>query len=239
MFSAIFQNDIAQLMALGRTIYSQENNKPAALLCFDHVFRDMNRQTPIAGSDTQILDRTRALCNYAELVQEVLSILEPWSNEKVQKLFSFTLHSGDRVRLRRGTFLHGYFERSLRQNLSNQDAMMEVRSFYNMYRASLQRRVRERLDAYCNASLSVRVFDPCEASAAGRCDRTECERQHNLDHAWFDKRLHFHMYQFSILSILDSLRSNLSSMESGPIRRFDLFSFHSLSPLIIHFKASG
>jgi len=236
MFSAIFQNDITQLMALGRTIYLQEHNKPAAILCFDHVFRDMNRQTPIAGSDTQILNRTRALCNYAELVQGLHSVLEPWSNEKVLKLFSFTVHSGDRVRLRRGTFLHGYFERSTRQHLLNEDAMMEVRSFYTMYQNSLQRRVRERLEAYCNTSLSVRVFDPCEASAARSCDRTDCGRQHNLDHAWFDKRLHFHMYQ---ISILDSLRGVSNSMESGPIRRFDLFSFHSLSPLIIHFEAFG
>jgi hypothetical protein len=222
MFSAIFQNDIAQLMSIGRTIYLQENNKPAAILCFDHVFRDMNRHTPISGSDTQILNRTRALCNYAELVQEVHSILEPWSNEKVQKLFSFSVHSGDRVRLLRGTFLHGYFERSLRQDSLNEDAMMEVRSFCGTYKTSLQRRVRERLDAYCNTSLSVRVFDPCETSAASRCDRRDCERQHNLDHAWFDKRLHFHMSQISILNSLQGVSSN---MESGSMRRFDFFFF--------------
>jgi hypothetical protein len=222
MFSAIFQNDIAQLMALGRTIHLQENNKSSAILCFDHVFRDLIWQSPIAGSDTQILNRTRALCNYAELVQEVLSVLDPWSNEKVQKLFSFTVHSGDRVRLRRGTFLHGYFERSTRQDLLNKDATMEVRSFYTMYRNSLQRRVRERLEAYCNTSLSVRVFDPCEVSAASHCDRRNCERQHNLDHTWFDKRLHFHMFQ---ISILHSLQGVSNSMEPGPIRRFDIFLF--------------
>jgi hypothetical protein len=236
MFSAIYRNDIAQLSALGGIINSHDDNKPAALLCFDHTFRDLNRKTPIAGSDTQIFNRTRALCEYAELVQNVHSVLEPWSNEKVQKLFSFTVHSGDRVRLRRGTFLRGFFERSLRQSLSNEDAMVEVRSFYNMYQSSLQQRVKERLEAYCNASLSVRVFDPCEVSAAsatGRCDRKECERQHNLDYAWFNKRLHFHMFQ---ISILGSLRNLSSTMESGPVRRFDPFflstrNLHSLSTL--------
>jgi hypothetical protein len=220
MFSAIYRSDITQLMTLGGTINSQDDNKPAALLCFDHIFRDLNRMTPITGSDTQILNRTRALCEYAELVQNVHSLLEPWSNEKVQKLFSFTVHSGDRVRLRRGTFLHGLLERPRRQSLSNEDAMVEVRSFYNMYQSSLQQRVRERLEAYCNASVSVRVFDPCEASATGRCDRKECERQHGLDYAWFNKRLHFHMFQ---ISILGSLRNLSSTMEPGPIRRFDPF----------------
>ena len=225
---------MAQLMTLGKLM--RETNKPAALLCYDHVFRDMNRQTQIAGSDTQILDRTRALCNYAELVQEVHSVLEPWSNEKVQKLFSFTIQSGDRVRLRRGTFLCSFFQRSLRQNLSNEDATMEVRSFYNMYRTSLQRRMREKLDAYCNTSLQVRVFDPCEASAASRCDRKDCERQHNLDHAWFDKRLLFHIFQFSIL---ESLRGFSSGTESGVIRRFDFISLQAAVSAHDHSKASG
>jgi len=235
MFSAIYESDVAQLMTLGRTIYSQDDNKLAALLCLDHTFRNMDRQTPITGSERQILNRTRALCEYAELVQLVLSVLEPWTKEDIQKLFSFTVHSGDRVCLRRGTYLHGFFERSRRQDLLNQDSMIEVRFFYNLYRNSLQQRLRERLDAYCNTSLSVRVFDPCEAFAFARCDRTECQRQHNLDHAWFDRRLQFHMFQ---ISILDSLRALTGSV--GPRQyRFDLFLFERMSSLTLYSEASG
>jgi hypothetical protein len=98
--------------------------------------------------------------------------------------------------------------------------MIEVRIFYNLYQRSLQQRLREKLEAYCNTSLSVRVFDPCQAFAFARCDRTECQRRHNLDHAWFDGRLQFHLFQ---ISILDSLRALTGGMGSRRIHRFDLF----------------
>ena len=222
MFSAICENDIAQLTAIGRTIFLLDDNKPAALLCFDHSFRDMDKDTIVSGSDTQILTRTRALCDYAELVQEVHSALEPWTKERIQKLFSFTVHSGGHVCLRRGTFLHGCFDRErFHGQKSNEDALVEVWYFNSLYKSSLRRRLSEKLGAYCNFSRSVHVFDPCEAFAFRRCDRTACERQHDLDRTWFDKRLQFHMFQ---ISILDSLR--FCSSEPGQhrdLRRLDIY----------------
>ncbi|KAF8460963.1 hypothetical protein DFH94DRAFT_790038 [Russula ochroleuca] len=203
MFSAIYNNDVARLMALGRTDFLRDRNKPATLLCFDHTFRDCNRQADITGTDVQILNKTGALCEYVELVRQMLSLPEPWADRGVQRLFSFTVHSG-RVCLPRNTFLHGFVEPSQRSHLSDEDTKVEVRIFFNLYQGSLRRRVMERLEAYCNNSLSVRVFDPCESSAFGRCDRTECRRQHELNHTWFDKRLHFHMYQISILGFVST-----------------------------------
>lgn len=200
-------------MSLGRTIFIQDNNKPAALLCFDHTFRGMNRQSGITGSDVQILLRTRALCNYAHLVRQILIIHEPWAKQEVQKLFAFTVRSG-RVCLSPGTFLHGLIGGSRRLQSSNEDIPMEVGPFYELYRHSLRRRLLEKLDVYCNNSLSVRVFDPCEAAALGRCDRRECQRRHELDHTWFDNRLHFHMFQ---ISMLDSLR--FIDMDPGQLLR--------------------
>ena len=185
-------------MDLGRTIFLQDNNKPAALLCFDHTFREMNKQSGITGSDVQILLRTRALCDYADLVQQILILHEPWAEQSVQRLFALTVRSG-RVCLSPGTFLYGLARRSQRLQLSNEDILMEVGPFYELYRRSLRWRLWEKLHIYCNNSLSVRVYDPCEAAALGRCDRRECQRNHELDHAWFDRRLHFHMFQFLIL----------------------------------------
>jgi hypothetical protein len=188
-------------MTLGRTIFLEDNNKPAALLCFDHTFREMNRQSGITGSDVQILLQTRALCNYADLVQEILTLREPWAEQRVQRLFAITVRSG-RVCLSPGTFLYGVTRVSQRPQLSNEDILMEVGPFYELYRRSLRRRLWEKLHIYCNNSLSVRVFDPCEAAALGRCDRRECQRNHELDYAWFDKRLHFHMFQILMLYTL-------------------------------------
>lgn len=188
-------------MTLGRTIFVEDNNKPAALLCFDHTFREMNRQSGITGSDVQILLRTAALCDYADLVYQILSFREPWAEQRVQRLFAFTVRSG-RVCLSSGTFLYGLARGSQRRQLSNEDILMEVGPFYELYRDSLRWRLWEKLHIYCNNSLSVHVFDPCETAALGRCDRRECQRNHELDHAWFDKRLHFHLFQILMLYTL-------------------------------------
>ncbi len=201
MFLAIYVNDIAQLLTLGRTIFVHDDNKPAALLCFDHTFREMNRQSGITGSDVQLLQRTRALDNYADLIHQILILHEPWASAQVQRLFAFTVRSG-RVCLSRGTLLHGLVGGSQRLQLLNEDILTEVGTFYELYRHSLRQRLSEKLHVYCNNSLSVRVFDPCEPSVFGRCDRRECQRHHELDYAWFDKRLHFHMFQISFLNWL-------------------------------------
>jgi len=185
-------------MTLGRTIFVDNNNKIAALLCFDHTFREMNRQSSITGSDVQILLRTTALCDYADLVQQILILPEPWTEQRVQRLFAFTVRSG-RVCLSPGTFLYGLAGGSHRPQSSNEDILMEVGPFYDLYRRSLRRRLSEKLHVYCHNSLSIRVFDPCEAAALGRCDRRECQRHHELDHTWFVKRLHFHIFQISML----------------------------------------
>ena len=221
MFSAIYEGEIEELTAIGRTIFLQDDNKPAALLCFDHSFRDMNKDTIISGSDAEILTRTRALYDYAGLIQEVHSALEPWTKERIQKLFSFTVHSRGHLCLRRGTFLYGCFERERsRGQKLNEDALVEVCVFYRLYQSSLRRRLSERLWAYCNFSLSVRVFDPCEVFAFRPCDRTECQRQHDLDRTWFDKRLQFHMLQ---ISILHSLRLCSSEGQHRDLRRLDIY----------------
>ncbi|KAH9971205.1 hypothetical protein BGW80DRAFT_1322645 [Lactifluus volemus] len=201
MFRAIYKTDEVALMSLTRS-FIQDENKPAALLCLDHVFRNLSQETLLTYSDNQVLLKTRGLCDYSGLVQEMLFVLEPWTKQSVQKLFSFTIQSQGRICLPRGTFLHDNFKRSY-QHALNEDANVEVRAFYDLYRSVLRRRLREKLEAYCNMCQNIRVFSPCEQAIFGRgCDRNECQRQHEFDHAWFDKRLQFHLFQISILSSL-------------------------------------
>jgi hypothetical protein len=186
-------------MSLAKKSFVQDNNKSVAILCFDHTFREMNRQSGITGSDVQILFRTTSLCDYADLVYQILTLHEPWAKQMVQRLFAFTVRSG-RVCLSPGTFLHGLAGGSRRPQLSNEDILMDVGPFYELYRHSLRRRLSEKLHFYCSSSLTVRVFDPCEDF--WRCDRRVCQRRHEFDHAWFDKRLHFHMSQILMLFTL-------------------------------------
>lgn len=201
MFAAIYRTDEVALLSLARSLI-QDENKPAALLCLDHAFRSLSEETLLTYSDNQVLLKTRALCDYSGLVQEILFVLEPWTRQTVQKLFSFTIQSQGRICLPRGTFLHDNFKRPY-QRAPDEDANVEVRAFVDLYKSALRRRLREKLGEYCNMCLNVRVFDPCEQAIFGRgCDRTGCQRQHEFDHAWFDKRLQFHLCQISILNSL-------------------------------------
>jgi hypothetical protein len=178
-------------MDLGKTFFLN-GNKPAALLCLDHLFRNFTSQILQSYSHSQILIMANALHAYALLVQEIIILLDPWDKRHIQKLFSFSIQSSGRICLPRGTFLHDCAQRSLRLPSSDVIAV-EVRYFYELYRSTLRERLRRLLDAYCDGCLHVRVFDPCEAFAAGRCERADCTRQHKLDHAWFDGRLMFHL----------------------------------------------
>ena len=194
MFEAINDVNAAQLISLGRTFHL-DGNKPAALLCLDHSFRNFNTQILQSYSDSQILTMANALHGYALLVDEVIIAPDPWSRRSIQKLFSFSVKSSGGIYLPRGTFLHGRAQKSL-----SSDDTVEVRYFYDLYRSALRERVRKLLDTYCDGCLLVRVFDPCEHSSAGRCDRADCTRQHQLDRVWFDRRLEFLTYlvDFSI-----------------------------------------
>jgi len=221
MFSAIYKGDVAQLLTLGREIHKKDNNKPAALLCFDHCFRDMTRLTAINGSPDEILNRTRGICDYAELAHETF-VPEPWTSQSIQRLFSFTVHSRGYICIPRNTFLHNAFKGPRRQELNKGPSiMMDVRRFCDLYQTTLQSRLRERLAAYSNCSLSVHIFDPCDISVSKRrCDRTGCQRQHELNHAWFERRLYFHMFQISILHTLQFFSEE--SEQRSNIRRFGL-----------------
>lgn len=212
MFAAIYKSDEVKLMTLGKEILRLDDNKPAALLCLDHFFRNLSKETVLPSSDTQVLLMTSALCSYSDLVYEVLTVLEPWTRQSVQRLFSFTVRSGGLLCLPRGTFLHFSQWRP-----SDEDAVVEVKAFYHLYQSALRKRLQDKLEAYCNLCLNVRVFDPCMQVISGRrCDKIGCQRQHEVDHAWFEKRLRFHLFQ---ILILDSLR--FFGMEEGfNIRRF-------------------
>ncbi|KAI9436974.1 hypothetical protein H4582DRAFT_1853973 [Lactarius indigo] len=228
MFEAISEVNTAQLMALGRTFHLEEN-KPAALLCLDHFFQNFNTQILQSYSDSQVLNMAVALHGYARLVQEIIISWDPWDRRHIRKLFSFSVQSNGRICLPRGTFLHDCSQRSLRRP-SSDDIAVEVRYFYDLYRYTLRERLRNLLDAYCNGCLSVRVFDPCEVSAAGRCDRADCTRHHKLDRTWFDRRLWFHMYLVDFSILIQFVGGDLRYQRIWPERLYD-----TMNPMHITF----
>jgi hypothetical protein len=214
-------------MSLGKTFF-KDGNKPAALLCLDHTFRNFNPQILQSYSDSQILDTSNALHDYALLVQEIISVQDPWNKRTIQKLFSFSIQSSGRICLPRGTFLRGCAQRSLRHP-SSDDIAVEVRLFYDLYQSTLRERLRKSLDAYCGACLRVRVFDPCEASVAGRCDRrVECTRPHKLDRTWFDRRLVFHMRLVDLSNLFQYFRGGSHHQRFVSRLPSTQFAYHTL-----------
>ena len=188
-------------MALGKAFYKDGNNS-AALLCLDHSFKNFDTKTLQSYSDSPItIASLDALHDYAHLVRMIVSFPDPWVRRPIQKLFSFSVQSRGRICLPRDTFLHDCSQRAQRLS-SSDDIAVEVRYFYELYQSKLRQRVRNLLDICCDGCLQVHVFDPCEASAAGRCDRADCTRQHKLDRAWFDRKLRFHLYLIDSSSLL-------------------------------------
>ncbi|KAH9016162.1 hypothetical protein EDB85DRAFT_767953 [Lactarius pseudohatsudake] len=220
MFEAIRNVNTDRLMDLGKTFFL-DGNKPAAFLCLDHSFRNFNTQILQSYTDTQILTTASALHSYALLVQEAIILPEPWAKRPIQKLFSFSIRPSDRICLPRGTFLHDCSQRSLRP-LSSDNTDVEVRFFYDLYQSTLRERLKNLLEAYCDGCLQVRVFDPCEHLAAGRCDYTDCTRQHKLDRAWFDRRLGFHMYLVDFSILFHFLGGDFRYQRLWPERLYDV-----------------
>ncbi|KAH9172885.1 hypothetical protein EDB89DRAFT_1962863 [Lactarius sanguifluus] len=237
MFEAIRNVNGIQLITLGKTFY-HDGNQPAALLCYDHFFRNFDIQILKSYSDSQILTITSALHSYALLVQFFVVFPDPWVKRPIQKLFSFSAQSSGRICLPRGTFLHDCSQRSLRHS-SGDDIAVEVRYFYDLYQSTLRQRLRKLLDAYCDGCLQVRVFDPCEMSAVGRCDRTDCTRQHKLDRAWFDKRLGFHMFLVDFSNLFRFFGGDPHYQRIWPERLYDAMNpihlpFGSLMNIDLH-----
>ncbi|KAN0138675.1 hypothetical protein V8E53_003663, partial [Lactarius tabidus] len=219
--------------ALDASVQREDGNKPAALLCLDHTFRNFNPQTLQSYSDSQILDTSNTLHDYALLVQEIISVQDPWNKRTIQKLFSFSIQSSGRICLPRGTFFHDCAQRSPRHP-SSDDIAVEVSNFYDLYRSTLRERLRKLLDAFCGGCLRVRVFDPCEASVAGRCDRhVECTRQHKLDRTWFDRRLGFHMRLVDLSNLFQYFRGGSHHQRIWTERLYDI-----INPIHLAFGSS-
>ncbi|KAH9005752.1 hypothetical protein EDB86DRAFT_2795497 [Lactarius hatsudake] len=221
MFEAIRNVNTDRLMDLGKTFFL-DGNKPAALLCLDHSFRNFDMQILQSYTDTQIVTTANALHGYALLVQEAIILPEPWARRPIQKLFSFSIQPSGRICLPRGTFLHDCAQRSLRPP-SSDNTDVEVRFFYNLYQFTLRGRLKNLLEAYCEGCLQVRVFDPCEYAVAGRCDYTDsdCTRRHKLDRAWFDRRLGFHLYLVDFSILLDVFGGDSRYQRLWPERLYD------------------
>ena len=205
MFRAIIAKKTQILRRLGLSFYNSDN-RPAALLCFDHIFN-----TPPKFDDSTLDEMAASLdifYKYAELLRDVAFVQDPCDCPLVQKLFSIQPLREDTFALPIGTFLYdAVAERG--DLFFGGDAAQRTAPSADLSRtlkATLSNRVRTRVMEETEMFMKARIFSPCLYFLAGSCRSTECTRTHvgtlTVDTAWYNMRVQIHLKQIVLFQIL-------------------------------------
>ena len=206
MFWAIIAKNTQTLRRLGLSFY-RNDNKPAALLCFDHIFN-----TPLKFDGSTLDEMASSLdifYKYAELLRDVAFIQDPCDHLFVQKLFSIQPLREDYFTLPIGTFL---YDAVAEQGNLPSDGNTAKRTVPNAdlsrtLKATLSDRVHSRVMEETEAfMIKARSMSPCLHFLANSCHRTECARAHvgalAVDTAWYNTRVQIHWKQILVFQVL-------------------------------------
>ncbi|KAI0061021.1 P-loop containing nucleoside triphosphate hydrolase protein [Artomyces pyxidatus] len=224
MFIALEKSDATQLRTLGESMFIQDGNKPAALICLDRVFADVKGFLQGSG---EIGTKLRAFHSYALLYKEVMFHPTPWSSRALTRLFSLKMDLEGRVLLSPGTLLHRLYEKYKARASVPGEITLDQPTFLQFFRFSLGDRLRERITDQSDRCLLMRELEPCSNLALrGQCDFKDCPRQHTLDPACYNRRLHFHLQQVLILQVYQSLDNSSARLQRIWFERL----YESLNP---------
>lgn len=205
MFSAIIAKKSQKLQRLGLSFYHSDN-KPAALLCLDHVFNNpLKFDGPTLDEKAISLEVFYA---YAQLLRDVAFVQDPCDRPFVQKLFAIQPLREDSFALPVGTFLYDAVAEQGALLLSSNTEQRTVPStgLSKVLKATLSDRVRTRVMDETEAFMRARFVSPCLYFLANSCHRTECTRAHvgvhALDPAWYNTRVRIHLQQIMVFQIL-------------------------------------
>ena len=206
MFRAIISKNTQTLRRLGLSFY-RSDNKPAALLCFDHIF-----STPLKFDGMTLGEMAFPLDifhKYAELLRDVAFIQDPCDCPFVQKLFSIQPLREDSFGLPIGTFLYDAVAERGDLFFGGNAAQRTVPSadLSRTLKATLSDRVRSRVMEETEAfMIKARSMSPCLYFLADSCYRTECARAHvgalAVDTAWYNTRVQIHLKQILVFQVL-------------------------------------
>jgi hypothetical protein len=203
MFKAVYSSDMQSLKHLGYRLWAS-GNKPAALLCFDHLFSDPNLSELEMGTGEQAISSLELFYIYACLMQQVITHRKPWDSAGIRKLFAFYPASEDYLILRHGTFVHDCYRGDDSQ--TENDLKVSCLNFWQFFNVSLIARLRNRMLVETKICLCVHVFDPCPSTGfRGQCNKNGCRLVHKLDVAWYNRRARFHFKQIMVLHTFQTL----------------------------------
>ena len=205
MFRAIIAKNIQTLRRLGLSFY-RNDNKPAALLCFDHIFNTLKFDGSTLDEMASSLD---IFYKYAELLRGVAFIQEPCNCPFIQKLFSIQPLREDSFALPIGTFLYeAVAERGdLFGGGDTEQRTVPNADLSRTLKATLSDRVRSRVMEETEAfMIKARSMSPCLYFLTNYCHRTECTRAHvgapAVDTAWYNTRVQIHLKQILVFQVL-------------------------------------
>lgn len=204
MFRAIVSENLAQLQELALKFYL-ENNKPAALLCLDHIFiRPPQIQTATIQETVSLLGM---FYTYASLLRDIAFLSDPCALPLVQKLLAFEGFKNEGFSISPGTFL--YDQLSAQQAHSTNEEEVRVISRLELSRVlkyALSERLRSRVMLENEICRRAKVFSPCLYALLGTCTRPECPRDHvdpsTLKLDWYNNRVRIHLQQIQIFQTL-------------------------------------
>ena len=206
MFQAIIAKNTQTLRRLGLSFY-RSDNRPAALLCFDHIFN-----TPLKFDGSTLDEMASSLdifYKYAELLRDVAFIQDPCDCPFIQKLFSIQPLREDSFGLPIGTFLYEAVaeRRDLFFGGDAEQRTVPPADLSRTLKATLSDRVRSRVMEETEAFMvKARSMSPCLYFLTNSCHRTECTRAHvgalAVDTAWYNTRVQIHLKQILAFQVL-------------------------------------
>lgn len=205
MFQAIVIGDFVQLEQLGLKLY-REDNKPAALLCLDHIFvvpPYIDRPTIEATIST-----LEMFFAYTRLLHDIACLDDPCNNLPAQKLFAFQASRAEAFSISPGALL--YDEVADQQMLFSQekDGKRSVprRDLSRVLKTLLGNRLRCRVLEENQVCCRAKVFSTCLDALLGTCTNGECGRVHVdpaiLNPGWYNDRVRIHLLQIQVFQTL-------------------------------------
>ncbi|KAG2139121.1 uncharacterized protein EDB93DRAFT_708493 [Suillus bovinus] len=210
MFQNISRGNHEPLRSLALA-FQGHHNRPAALLCLDHIF---SRVTDIRTFTVDEMQRfLQQFYAYARLLYLILTFPDPMEHRGIQRLFSVMRLSGDEFLIPVGTFLHNKVI-EIRQDItwvsehpsgytaSRKDVTQLLQQ---SIRTILKDKVSEVDDMCCNSP----VFSQCmQFLISGSCRRDNCPQEHvavsKLDRQYYNGRVAIHIWQILILQLMYS-----------------------------------
>lgn len=210
MFQAILSQDVPRLQQLGLKFHL-EDNKPAALLCLDHVY-----SYPFGFQETTFEETISALeifHAYASLLHDVAFTPEPCREGIIQRLFAFSPEREDRFLVHKGTFLYNAIaKQEVQFSEANHDIQLVSQTELSQaFKNSVSERLRRRVMEENEVCRSAKIFSPCLYALEGSCQRStsECPRIHvdpaRLNQKWYNDRVRIHLQQILIFQTLHSV----------------------------------